>query len=86
MVYCVAVGVPTEQVYSFHTFPADEKLRRQWIARLSQDKYTWKEKYQLCSEHFRDEDFVISHTAARNLGFKPGTVPSVKLRGTEDGL
>ena len=94
MVYCAVVGCTNGSGHgnkfkgSFHSFPKDEKIRNIWIRLLNRSNYTWKKSHFLCSEHFAEEDFVVSHRLAKDLGFspgkfqlKPGTVPSLKLKG-----
>ena len=82
------MGLEPKFAGSFHAFPENEHLRKQWIGRINRKHYTWTKTHRVCSDHFLPSDFVISHEAAKNLGYQPGkfqlkenVVPSIKLKG-----
>ena len=78
MVYCVVVGCKNGTnkdnpfTGSFHRFPSEQRLRRVWLARIFRANYRWKPHYQICSDHFHPDDFIISHQRAQDLGVNPG--------------
>ncbi|KAM7287729.1 hypothetical protein ISCGN_031420 [Ixodes scapularis] len=96
--YCAAEGCGNSVVRcetSAHTFPKDEKLRYLW-SRLARPSFpTWvpSKSDRLCSEHFRDEDYIRSPSALKSVHLptkhnrlNPGALPSVfsKKRKPED--
>ena len=100
MVYCKVVGCKSDSNrkdlrVSWHRFPKDDRLRRQWISRINRLGYCekdWLPSHVICGLHFVDpDDFVSpSPSQAESLGYKrgrfdlkTGVIPSVKL-GKED--
>ncbi|KAM7287687.1 hypothetical protein ISCGN_031378 [Ixodes scapularis] len=96
--YCAAEGCGNSVVRcetSAHTFPKDEKLCYLW-SRLARPSFpTWvpSKSDRLCSEHFRDEDYIRSPSALKSVHLptkhnrlNPGALPSVfsKKRKPED--
>ena len=92
MVYCAVVGCKNSTNKgnnfngSMHSYPADPKLRSTWIAKIKRKNYTWNKHHRVCSDHFCDEDYVLSRTRAAQIGFYPGiyqlqnwAVPTLKL-------
>ena len=78
MVYCVAVGctsnsasVPTFEE-SFHSFPNDPKHKKDWIAHIKRKNYKWQSSHCVCSRHFVETDFVVSHRLAAEMKFQGG--------------
>lgn len=96
MVHCIVfgctnkTGLQSEFTGSFHRFPADKNLKRVWISKINRKDYAWRRYHHVCSEHFEESDFIISHETAKKIGFKPGkfqlhksAIPTLKLRGNE---
>uniref|UniRef100_A0A3Q3K9Q6 THAP-type domain-containing protein n=1 Tax=Monopterus albus TaxID=43700 RepID=A0A3Q3K9Q6_MONAL len=42
---------------SFHKFPKDKGLQKQWETALIRERFSASSSTVLCSEHFRQEDF-----------------------------
>ncbi|KAM7312912.1 hypothetical protein ISCGN_009816 [Ixodes scapularis] len=96
--YCAAEGCGNSVVRcetSARTFSKDEKLCYLW-SRLARPSFpTWvpSKSDRLCSEHFRDEDYIRSPSALKSVHLptkhnrlNPGALPSVfsKKRKPED--
>ncbi|KAM7307999.1 hypothetical protein ISCGN_011634 [Ixodes scapularis] len=82
--YCAAEGCGNSVVRcetSAHTFPKDEKLCYLW-SRLARPSFpTWvpSKSDRLCSEHFRDEDYIRSPSALRPEKEAPSLVHERKF-------
>ncbi|KAM9425129.1 THAP domain-containing protein 1-like isoform 3-T5 [Pholidichthys leucotaenia] len=72
---------------SFHKFPKhskDSTLRDQWIQAISREAVGTKRRWipgdhdYVCSNHFREEDFILSKHAQHKL-LRPGALPSLNL-------
>ena len=49
---------------SFHSFPKDEKLRREWIVKIRRDEgkyFQINESTKVCSIHFEEKCFSSAH-------------------------
>ena len=73
---------------SFHSFPRDEKRLKIWLTRIGIKSFRKSDK--ICSEHFVDEDFVISRARAERIGYElknvlltKDAIPSLKLKPNE---
>ena len=101
MVYCKAVGCSSDSnnknlKVTWHSFPRDQNLRRQWMNRINRQNYEekyWRPTHKICGLHFRDpEDFRFpSPKQAVLLEYKPGrhelasgVVPTLNLGKTKD--
>jgi len=49
---------PSETRITFHSFPADEKMREKWIRANPRKDFVPSKNSRICSLHFRDSDFV----------------------------
>ena len=91
MVYCKVVDCKSNSdkvKVSWHHFPHEPALRRQWIARLNRQNYVWKPSHRICGLHFRDPEDFISPSPQQALKYNyprrrhdlvSGTVPSLQL-------
>ncbi|XP_030250826.1 THAP domain-containing protein 6-like isoform X2 [Sparus aurata] len=59
---------------TFHRFPKDEELRKQWEVALRREGFCASQSSMLCSEHFRREDFDRTGQTVR---IRDGAIPSV---------
>ncbi|XP_049925256.1 THAP domain-containing protein 6-like [Epinephelus moara] len=59
---------------TFHKFPKDENLRRQWEVVLRREGFTATESSKLCSEHFKPDEF---DRTGRIVRLRDGAIPSV---------
>uniref|UniRef100_A0A3Q4BFB2 THAP-type domain-containing protein n=1 Tax=Mola mola TaxID=94237 RepID=A0A3Q4BFB2_MOLML len=59
---------------SFHKFPKDKVLRKQWEVSLRRKGFTASQSSRLCSEHFREEDF---DRTGQTIRLRDGAVPSL---------
>ena len=62
MVYCSAVGCNNDSRYvgrkqgvSYHRFPTDDKLLKEWLAKLSRLDLVVTKDSRVCSFHFEPE-------------------------------
>ena len=67
---------------SFHKFPAQPDLRKQWIIAVRRDEgphFRATKNTLVCSDHFREEDFILPVGAGecRRAGLRPGATPSI---------
>lgn len=49
----------TDPDISFHIYPKEKQLRKEWLVKLRMGKLNSKSS-TVCSRHFRDEDFVYA--------------------------
>ncbi|XP_036938347.1 THAP domain-containing protein 6-like [Acanthopagrus latus] len=80
-VFCAAYGcnnrrsvLTKSRGITFHKFPSDKGLRRQWEAALRREGFVASESSKLCSEHFKPGDFDRTGQIVR---LRDGTTPSV---------
>ena len=56
MPYCAAFGCNNDARYvktvSYHRFPEDQKLLKEWLAKISRTDLTVTRESRLCSDHF----------------------------------
>ena len=74
--YCAAYGCQNSDLknkkhklgLTFHHFPIHEpKVLKAWIHALRRDNFTATENSVLCSNHFKEEDFVYQNFTGRYL-------------------
>jgi len=89
MVYCRAVGCSNDsrfvskgQGISFHRFPAEDSLSKEWLAKISRAGLEVTKDTLLCSVHFEPDCFerdlraeLLGSKGKRKL--KPGAVPTI---------
>ncbi|KFM62878.1 THAP domain-containing protein 2, partial [Stegodyphus mimosarum] len=64
-----------ENKISFHLFPKDENLRKEWIIRIKRENFNPTPNTRICSEHFEEECFIYQpFTNRRSL--KADAVPT----------
>ncbi|XP_029945946.1 THAP domain-containing protein 6-like [Salarias fasciatus] len=80
-VYCSAYGCNNRRNaeniargITFHKFPKEKCLRRQWELAVRREDFTATEASKLCSQHFRPPDFDRTGQIVR---LREGVVPSV---------
>ncbi|KAJ8260920.1 hypothetical protein COCON_G00166430 [Conger conger] len=78
---CVAWGCTNRRTIqnrcrgiTFHRFPKQRELRRQWEIAVRREGFSASESSVLCSEHFKPEDFDRTGQLVR---IRDGTKPSV---------
>ncbi|XP_054466099.1 THAP domain-containing protein 6-like [Anoplopoma fimbria] len=78
---CTAWGCTTvrtiqtrSQGITFHKFPKEKQLRRQWEVAVKREDFSANERSMLCSQHFQPEDF---DRTGQNVRLRDGTKPSV---------
>ena len=90
MVYCSAVGCNNDSRYvgrkqgvSYHRFPTDDKLLKEWLAKLSRLDLVVTKDSRVCSFHFEPECYERD-LKAELLGLKstqhhlkPDAVPTI---------
>ncbi|XP_048031120.1 THAP domain-containing protein 6-like [Megalobrama amblycephala] len=59
---------------TFHRFPRDKELRRQWEVAIRREGFSASEFSVLCSEHFKPEDFDRTGQTVR---IRDGAKPSI---------
>ena len=89
MVYCCAVGCSNDsrfvskgQGISFHRFPTEDSLLKEWLAKISRAGLTVTKDTRLCSDHFEPDCFerdlraeLLGSKGKRTL--KPDAVPTI---------
>ena len=89
MVYCKVVGcksasssVNTENNRSltWHKFPRDPNIRRQWLAVKSEKLRRKRDVHRICGRHFVDPDDFVTHSPSqfKELGLSGNTRFSLK--------
>ncbi|XP_029920947.1 THAP domain-containing protein 6-like, partial [Myripristis murdjan] len=80
-VFCAACGCNNRRSIqtrsrgiTFHKFPSDAGLRRQWEVALRREDFVATETSKLCSEHFKPEDLDRTGQIVR---LRDGAIPSV---------
>ena len=90
MVYCSAVGcnsdsryVGSKQGVSYHRFPTDDKLLKEWLAKLSRLDLVVTKDSRVCSLHFEPEGYkrdlkaeLLGLTSTQH-NLKPDAVPTI---------
>ena len=89
MVYCAAYGckndsrkINVKDSVSYHRFPKDEKLLREWLAKIACADFTPTEESRPCSQHFEPHCYKRD-LKAELLGLpekydsKPDAIPTV---------
>ncbi|XP_052801896.1 histone-lysine N-methyltransferase SETDB1-like isoform X2 [Mya arenaria] len=64
---------------SFHKFPKDENIRKQWVVKIRRDignDFQISKTTVVCCKHFKTEDYV-GWTPSKTRRLKKGIVPSV---------
>ncbi|CAE1159863.1 unnamed protein product [Acanthosepion pharaonis] len=67
-----------EKLLSFHSFPKDEKLRKEWTVKIRRDEgplFRIRKHTKVCSAHFKASDFKRTLTGRRDL--RKGAIPSI---------
>ncbi|KAM3857293.1 THAP domain-containing protein 6-like [Diretmus argenteus] len=59
---------------TFHSFPKDNELRKQWEVALRREGFTASQSSRLCSEHFTQADFDRTGQTVR---IRAGAIPSI---------
>ena len=84
MVYCTAVGCNNNQLSNttFHRYPKDPELRRQWLERAGRSGWKPSTTSVLCGEHFDRDCFNVMDTHSDlNLrtkkSLKPDAIPTI---------
>ena len=90
MVYCNAVGcnndsryVGSKQGVSYHRFPTDDKLLKEWLAKLSRLDLVVTKASRVCWLHFKPECYKrdlkaeLLALASTQRHLKPDTVPTI---------
>ncbi|KAM3850430.1 THAP domain-containing protein 6-like [Diretmus argenteus] len=62
------------QGITFHSFPKDNELRKQWEVALRREGFTASQSSRLCSEHFTQADFDRTGQTVR---IRAGAIPSI---------
>ncbi|ROL55327.1 THAP domain-containing protein 6 [Anabarilius grahami] len=80
-VFCAAYGCNNRRSIdtrshgiTFHKFPSDTGLRRQWEVAIRREGFVVTESSKLCSEHFKPDDFDRTGQIVR---LRDGATPSV---------
>ncbi|KAK9977088.1 hypothetical protein ABG768_018909 [Culter alburnus] len=80
-VFCAAYGCNNRRSIdtrshgiTFHKFPSDKGLRRQWEVAIRREGFVVTESSKLCSEHFKPDDFDRTGQIVR---LRDGATPSV---------
>ena len=79
---------------SLHQFPADESLRRQWIAfvRTKREHNSWTPSSgHICSDHFSADDYEgfgakVAGFSSKRLVLKKSAVPSIQVSPTPEQI
>lgn len=82
---CCVPGCKTKAKNGFHSFPANEQIRAQWIHQtktfhLDPAKLT-NSFYRICRLHFRDSD--LETTFFGDIRLKKNAIPSLLLPNAE---
>ena len=90
MVYCSAVGCNNDSRYvgkkegvSYHKFPAEQKLQKEWLAKISRLDLKVTKDSRVCSVHFepecyeRDLKAELLQLKSSKCELKPGAVPTI---------
>ncbi|XP_014781727.1 THAP domain-containing protein 2 isoform X1 [Octopus bimaculoides] len=67
-----------DKILSFHSFPKDEKLRKEWTSKIKRDEgplFRIRKHTKVCSAHFRPDDFKRTLTGRRDL--RKGAIPCI---------
>ncbi|KAG9279114.1 uncharacterized protein LOC125784831 [Astyanax mexicanus] len=60
---------------SFHTFPKDSELQKQWVVKIRRDHFIITSTSRVCSRHFVTADLIEPPTPAGRRRLTPGAVP-----------
>ncbi|XP_014860505.1 PREDICTED: uncharacterized protein LOC106928634 isoform X2 [Poecilia mexicana] len=74
---CVPFCSASSKCNSFHSFPTDSDLRKQWLINIRRDPYTVTAHTKICSGHFTSDQLIepTSLTGGRRL--VKGAVPTL---------
>ena len=101
MVFCAATNCTNRSKSKVSTFkfPADPKIREEWLKNLKRESFQPTKHSRLCENHFTMESFDESYAIKFSLGLKPGkpqlkktqyqlflTSPTLDDTGKEEGL
>ncbi|XP_007254877.4 chromosome alignment-maintaining phosphoprotein 1 [Astyanax mexicanus] len=60
---------------SFHSFPSDEELRKNWLVSVRRENFPLKSNARVCSRHFNPEDITDRKESGGRRRLKKGAVP-----------
>ncbi|KAL6490092.1 hypothetical protein MHYP_G00004370 [Metynnis hypsauchen] len=60
---------------SFHTFPKDSELQKQWVVKIRRDHFIVTSTSRVCSRHFIAADLLEPPTPAGRRRLRPGAFP-----------
>ena len=74
MVFCAATNCTNRSKSKVSTFkfPADPKIREEWLKHLKRESFQPTKHSRLCENHFTMESFDESYVIKFSLGLKPG--------------
>ena len=74
MVFCAATNCTNRSKSKVSTFkfPADPKIREEWLKNLKRESFQPTKHSRLCENHFTMESFDESYAIKFSLGLKPG--------------
>ncbi|XP_078049654.1 uncharacterized protein LOC144476492 isoform X2 [Augochlora pura] len=67
---------------SFHQFPKDPELRKQWIQVVQRENFKPSSQTKVCSKHFSNDCFIQSGWSSRRI-LKRDAVPNTTLDESE---
>ena len=84
MVFCAATNCTNRSKSKVSTFkfPADPKIREEWLKNLKRESFQPTKHSRLCENHFTMESFDESYAIKFSLGLKPGKPQLKKKRST----
>ncbi|XP_076383492.1 THAP domain-containing protein 2-like isoform X2 [Megalopta genalis] len=68
----------SDEKISFHQFPNDPELRKQWIQAVQRENFKPSSQTKVCSKHFANDCFIQSGWSSRRT-LKPDAVPDTIL-------
>ena len=97
-VYCAAYGrkndsrkINVKDGVSYHRFPKDEKLLREWLAKIACTDFTPTEESRLCSQNFEPHCYKRDLKAEllgllEKYDLKPDAIPTVRPSTNKEAL